>query len=123
MAKKETLSMKEKKSRFLKAFKACGGNVTKAAKMVGISRRTATKYAGSQKCANFPSPEIKPYTVNDFDADINKAMEIAIKQGQALAVAKCAELKAKVRGLFVERHQVSGDVQISFGWGNNHGND
>lgn len=125
MAENKKLTLKQR--RFCDEYLANGGNATEAALAAGYSSKTAYSI-GSE---NLNKPEIKEYlqvrgeqnaakfeyTLREHVQDLDELADLAKRDGNLNAAIRAKELKGKVCGLYLERHELNGSIALSLSWG------
>lgn len=125
MPKTDKLTPKQK--RFCQEYLKNGGNATQAALSAGYKPKAAAR-TGSENLqkpliASFLQASAEKaeknfeYGLKEHIADLDDMAEAARKMGDIRTALRAKELKGKVCGLYIEKHEVSGGLDISFSWG------
>lgn len=125
MAENKKLTVKQR--RFCDEYLANGGNATEAAIAAGYSPKTAyaighenlskleiqayLQARGEQNAAKFE------YTLREHVKDLDELADLAKRDGNLNAAIRAKELKGKVCGLYLERHELNGSIALSLSWG------
>lgn len=121
----------EQKKRFVRYYIANGGNATQAAKKAGYSKKTAN----SQGQRLLKDVDIKnllekqrqknaekfEYTLEESFNNLLEAQKLALQRKNPLGSAnpdltnylKAEELKGKLCGLFTEKKEITGSLEVS----------
>lgn len=112
--------------RFITEYLKNGRNGTQAALAAGYAPKNAGRQAHvllttSRKIKEFlatatkeAAKEVGVYSLQDAMTDANEAIQFAIATNNANARVKAVELKMKLHGLLIERHDIRSPAPFSF---------
>lgn len=118
-----------KQQKFCNEYLSNGNNATQAAIAAGYSKKTAriigSKLLTSVNILKFLSSK-KEVDVNQSGYDQKKHFleleelhKMAVKAGDVKAALKAVELKGKLNGLYIEKHQEVEKITFTCKWGDN----